>query len=204
MGVSTGKGNPQIAYDGEVSTEPADRDSFESPRRPRPAHGPSTAIDNDRDIELVLAFLNTCDAETGTELLADPRAWHDWCVERGWQTAPEASAAQEVRDLLRTAITCGENTATVMSAAPRWPARVDLTTGVPVVTGQDAVGAILTAAARLVTAGQWERVKICPAEDCLWAFFDRSRNRSRTWCSMRVCGNRKKARSWRERHTISE
>jgi len=36
-----------------------------------------------------------------------------------------------------------------------------------------------------------ERLKICP--NCGWLFLDRSRNRSRTWCDMTVCGNRMKA-----------
>ncbi|WDZ77749.1 CGNR zinc finger domain-containing protein [Ensifer adhaerens] len=37
-----------------------------------------------------------------------------------------------------------------------------------------------------------DRLKICP--NCGWLFLDRSRNRSRTWCDMAVCGNRNKAR----------
>ena len=37
-----------------------------------------------------------------------------------------------------------------------------------------------------------DRLKICP--NCGWLFLDRSRNRSRTWCDMAVCGNRTKAR----------
>jgi predicted RNA-binding Zn ribbon-like protein len=36
-----------------------------------------------------------------------------------------------------------------------------------------------------------ERLKICP--NCHWLFLDRSRNRSRAWCDMAVCGNRAKA-----------
>jgi predicted RNA-binding Zn ribbon-like protein len=44
-----------------------------------------------------------------------------------------------------------------------------------------------------------ERVKICPADDCRWAFHDNSRNGSRQWCSMAVCGNRAKARAHRAR-----
>ncbi len=35
------------------------------------------------------------------------------------------------------------------------------------------------------------RLKICP--NCEWLFLDRSRNRSRAWCDMAVCGNRAKA-----------
>lgn len=37
-----------------------------------------------------------------------------------------------------------------------------------------------------------DRLKICP--NCGWLFLDRSRNRSRTWCDMAVCGNRSKAK----------
>ena len=33
------------------------------------------------------------------------------------------------------------------------------------------------------------RLKVCPADDCLWAFYDHSRNRSGTWCEIRQCGN---------------
>lgn len=79
--------------------------------------------------------------------------------------------------------------------------RIELDGGAPVLAGTDALGTVLASAVHLVHTGHWDRLKICPAEDCLWAFYDRSRNRSRTWCSMRVCGNREKARGWRERHT---
>ncbi|HXV31890.1 MAG TPA: CGNR zinc finger domain-containing protein [Sinorhizobium sp.] len=44
----------------------------------------------------------------------------------------------------------------------------------------------------LVTNPDPDRLKICP--NCEWLFLDRSRNRSRTWCDMAVCGNRTKAR----------
>ena len=37
--------------------------------------------------------------------------------------------------------------------------------------------------------GVWNRLKVCPNDDCAWAFYDESRNRSRRWCSMNVCGN---------------
>ena len=43
----------------------------------------------------------------------------------------------------------------------------------------------------LAASGEPERLKICP--NCQWLFLDRSRNRSRTWCDMTVCGNRMKA-----------
>mgnify|MGYP000976657348 CR=1 FL=1 len=36
-----------------------------------------------------------------------------------------------------------------------------------------------------------DRLKICA--NCGWLFIDQSRNRSRVWCDMMVCGNRAKA-----------
>ncbi len=47
--------------------------------------------------------------------------------------------------------------------------------------------------------GTWERLKACPADRCLHVFFDTSRNRTSTWCSMAVCGNRAKVRSYQDR-----
>ncbi|HUY61935.1 MAG TPA: CGNR zinc finger domain-containing protein, partial [Candidatus Dormibacteraeota bacterium] len=47
--------------------------------------------------------------------------------------------------------------------------------------------------------GSWARLKACPAQRCHWAFFDASRNRSGTWCTMAVCGTRAKARSYQRR-----
>jgi predicted RNA-binding Zn ribbon-like protein len=51
-----------------------------------------------------------------------------------------------------------------------------------------------------MTEGTWQRLKACREDTCQWAFYDRSKNRSATWCSMEVCGNRNKARAFRERH----
>jgi hypothetical protein len=158
-----------------------------------------TELDTEYDIGVVLAFLNTCDAETGDDLLDDPERWRRWCADRGLGTPTGTDEAREVRDTLRSSVVRGEASEALSSLT--WPIRVTLQGGLPVLSGTDAVGTILAAAVHLVTHADWDRIKICPAEDCLWAFYDRSRNRSRTWCSMRVCGNREKARSWRERHT---
>lgn len=43
----------------------------------------------------------------------------------------------------------------------------------------------------LLAQPERDRLKICP--NCHWLFLDRSRNRSRAWCDMAVCGNRAKA-----------
>jgi predicted RNA-binding Zn ribbon-like protein len=59
---------------------------------------------------------------------------------------------------------------------------------------------ILRSAAELLTSAELPQVRECAAVDCTWLFLDRSRNRSRRWCSMETCGNRAKAhRHYRRR-----
>ncbi|MGH3880332.1 MAG: CGNR zinc finger domain-containing protein [Actinophytocola sp.] len=152
----------------------------------------------------MLDFLNTIDVEDGTDLLADPAGWRAWLTTRGLSeadstadTAAESTAGSTaaLRTALRAAV--GEPS----TGQPGLSARVTVSIGAdgPRLVADDVVGAVLAAASRLAVLGEWDRIKICPADGCRWAFFDRSRNHSRTWCSMRVCGNREKARAWRER-----
>ncbi|WP_410562010.1 CGNR zinc finger domain-containing protein [Amycolatopsis sp. cmx-4-61] len=146
------------------------------------------------DASLVVDFLNTVNVEERTDLLEDPGQWHEWAAGHALAANPPAEA-RAARDALRAAI-----------GDPRLPAahaevgtRICLTADGPSLVAEDVVGAVFVACARLVVRGDWIRLKICPADTCLWAFYDESRNRSRTWCSMRVCGNREKARGWRAR-----
>ncbi|RUZ91322.1 CGNR zinc finger domain-containing protein [Mesorhizobium sp. M7A.F.Ca.US.006.01.2.1] len=46
------------------------------------------------------------------------------------------------------------------------------------------------------------RLRICP--NCTWLFVDRSRNSSRLWCDMAVCGNRQKASRHYRRRRMAE
>lgn len=45
------------------------------------------------------------------------------------------------------------------------------------------------------------RIKTCAAQDCGWKFVDQSKNRSRRWCDMAVCGNLAKSRQYRARNS---
>jgi predicted RNA-binding Zn ribbon-like protein len=61
------------------------------------------------------------------------------------------------------------------------------------------VGTILATIYDSVRDGSFGRLKLCRESTCAWAFYDESKNGSGAWCSMRVCGNRNKARRRRER-----
>jgi predicted RNA-binding Zn ribbon-like protein len=52
--------------------------------------------------------------------------------------------------------------------------------------------ALAVSALSLLSGGSLGRIKICP--NCNWLFLDASRNASRVWCDMAVCGNRHKAK----------
>jgi predicted RNA-binding Zn ribbon-like protein len=54
-------------------------------------------------------------------------------------------------------------------------------------------------AAGLLTSPQLSRLRDCANETCGWLFIDHSKNASRRWCDMGECGNRAKARRFRER-----
>jgi predicted RNA-binding Zn ribbon-like protein len=59
----------------------------------------------------------------------------------------------------------------------------------------DIVGPIAAAAVDLLRHGPLDRLKLCQA--CPWLFLDLSRNHSRRWCSMNVCGGTLKMRRYR-------
>lgn len=54
-------------------------------------------------------------------------------------------------------------------------------------------------AAELLTGADRTRLRLCADEECGWLFLDRSKNATRRWCDMRVCGNRSKVRRFYER-----
>jgi predicted RNA-binding Zn ribbon-like protein len=72
------------------------------------------------------------------------------------------------------------------------------TTLEPVHPGTDgAVATLLGILHEAQLSGHWERMKGC--RQCEYAFYDRSKNRSSTWCAMSICGNRTKNRTYYQR-----
>jgi predicted RNA-binding Zn ribbon-like protein len=62
------------------------------------------------------------------------------------------------------------------------------------------VWAIAKSAAGLLTSAAVEHVHACSSPTCQWLFLDTSKNHSRRWCDMKLCGNRMKARRFQANH----
>jgi predicted RNA-binding Zn ribbon-like protein len=65
--------------------------------------------------------------------------------------------------------------------------------------GQGGLARLLLIAAAAAGNGTWTRLKACAADDCQWAFYDRSPTRNGRWCTMSICGSRAKSRAYRRR-----
>ena len=63
---------------------------------------------------------------------------------------------------------------------------------------RSALARIGVAAHEAAADGLWWRLKICSYDECEWAYYDHSKNRSRSWCEY-GCGNKVKTRAYRAR-----
>lgn len=66
------------------------------------------------------------------------------------------------------------------------------------------VAALARAAADLMTSPDSARVRACQSTECRWLFLDSSKNHTRRWCDMKVCGNRMKSRRFKARRFKAE
>lgn len=71
-------------------------------------------------------------------------------------------------------------------------------------TATDALDRVLWpiagSALELLTSPALPRARVCEGPGCGWVFLDTTRNRSRRWCSMELCGNRDKVKRFYRRH----
>ena len=54
--------------------------------------------------------------------------------------------------------------------------------------------------ARLLLSHDLRLLRACEKPDCRWLFLDTSKNHTRRWCDMKICGNRMKARRFKAQH----
>jgi predicted RNA-binding Zn ribbon-like protein len=163
---------------------------------------------------LIADLCNTIDVETGEDDFASPDVLRDWLSQRGLvattatATGADLAVARRLRGGLRRSLGAEDRFSAdgdldevaaalplVVESTPAGPRLRPLQQGV-----RGGLSAVLAASIEIRARGQWDRLKPCRSHTCEWIFFDASKNRSRTWCDMQICGNRQKTRTYRERH----
>ena len=168
-------------------------------------------------LELVRQFVNTADLADGTDEFDGLDALAAWLRERSLigpreRLAPEdLQRALVVREALRDLLEYRSGGALdepvhLLNAVPAGALlrvafdRQGTPQLEPVAGGLDrALGELFAIIHTAAVDGSWDRLKVCADDGCRWAYYDQSRNRSRSWCNMASCGNRAKARSYRQR-----
>jgi predicted RNA-binding Zn ribbon-like protein len=171
-------------------------------------------------LNVIEDFVNTyeIDGDQRTELFAAPADLAHWLEERGLIDAggeladADRALAVQVREDLRALLLANNGEPLDEGALERLEeiggrallrvrftspgeARLD-----PAAAGVDgALARLLAIVYGAMAQGTWTRLKACRNDECMWVFYDTSKNHSATWCSMRVCGNRMKARAYRRR-----
>jgi predicted RNA-binding Zn ribbon-like protein len=167
-------------------------------------------------LRLVQLFVNTADLENKREWLPDPNALARWAQERELMPAGapfsrrDLRRALELREAFRVLLAANRSGRRAPDAleiladaarAGRLTVAFDhggspkLVAQAPGVDGL--CGQLVAVAVAGMLDGTWERLKAC--RNCRWAFFDESKNRSGRWCSMALCGNRRKTRAYRRK-----
>jgi predicted RNA-binding Zn ribbon-like protein len=175
--------------------------------------------DTHAQLDLIRDYVNTFDLETGIDSIASPEELATWFSEQGLvddlvePSDQEVVAARAVREAIRQLLLENNGVAGDAAAASKTletagrdaHLMLRFEDGRPLIAPEGdgaraAIGRIVATVAELAPTDEWKRLKGCRDETCRVAFYDKSRNRSRAWCSMEVCGNREKARSFRARH----
>ncbi|WP_261717297.1 CGNR zinc finger domain-containing protein [Streptomyces sp. FZ201] len=162
---------------------------------------------------LVEEFANTVDVEEASDEISTPDALARWLRDRKLsdltvQISPAAhgmylALRAGIRDELGTHVGDAPDPELTEAADEVLRAHPVLVTasgtltvapGLPV--ERQPLAALAIAWNELVMSGSANRLKRCAEHTCGWVFWDVSKNRSRRWCSMRVCGNRNKSRAY--------
>ncbi|WP_232662732.1 CGNR zinc finger domain-containing protein [Pseudonocardia sp. TRM90224] len=167
-------------------------------------------VDPDGEVVL-LDLLNTTPvtADGPTDLLADDAAATAWARARGGVgSAAEATHLRRVRDRLQ-AVVRGAEPASALGPALRGVRLVPDIDGTGLSWRLDTDDDRRLAARALLAWGRVQeqlpgRLRPCANDECHLFLLDRSRPNTARWCSMKVCGNRLKARRHYQRSQQGE
>jgi predicted RNA-binding Zn ribbon-like protein len=164
-------------------------------------------------VELLISFTNSQDHELNTDDLTTRAELTRWLLDHGLlqrriaSTDDDLELARRLRDGLHGALVANHDGSSDYSALEAAAATLPLQLSGsadqpglrPLHEGvRGALSRVLIAVNSAVADDTWRRLKICSADDCRWAYFDTTKNRSRAWCEF-GCGNKAKTRNYRAR-----
>jgi predicted RNA-binding Zn ribbon-like protein len=166
-------------------------------------------------LDLLRLFVNTLDFPTGPDALGTPESATAWCRAHGLAPVSnlrELTRLQDFREALRELLFAQNDeggkdasweTLRPFARSAQFAVGMDPVRG-PVLepggAGADrTIATLLGIVHEAVSAGTWPRLHACRRDSCKFAYYDQSKNGSRSWCSMAVCGNREKAHRRRAR-----
>ena len=170
---------------------------------------------------LIEQFANTVNLEYDTDAIATPAQLSAWLVEHALLEPAQPLDARVHEWFLRLRAGIREElgvhvgvdpTPAVLEAAAAVTRQVPILAYVagPVLAPatwleppEAALAQLTIAWVQLRTTGEAARLKRCAEHACELVFWDESKNRSRRWCSMRVCGSRVKSRRYAARIAAS-
>jgi predicted RNA-binding Zn ribbon-like protein len=168
------------------------------------------------DLELIRDFVNTYDLEQKTDRIDEPGRLSSWLEDHGLApdrpvlTEADVAQVRRLREALRALLLANAGFPLPAEAVEEFDAavasarlRVSINGAGRLVllsadTGLDwVIGRLLSVVVAAQEDGTWGRLQACA--ECHWALYDRTRNRSATWCDAANCGVRVRARRYRRR-----
>lgn len=152
----------------------------------------------------VQRFINTVDVGRASDWLGDFLAERGFALDTREQLAQARAVREAFRGLLIATNEREAGASVALLDAVASDARLGVEFAGPRLVSrapglEGYLGGLVVASFMSMHDGSWERLKCCRNDECRWAFFDYSKNRSATWCSMKICGNRTKTRAYRRR-----
>lgn len=206
-------GNLQTVYDGDSNLST----SFTGVK------GDALTLTTDPDgapgaLDLIRSFENTLNLPNGPDEIGSVDRAGDWCLSHGLPPVADGSELRrllEFREALREVLYAnnGEGDAAAAwdavrpyAGSARFSLEVDSRRSLALrpanPKSEGAIAALLAIVYQALLDKTWSRLRACRKASCRFAYYDRTKNGSRSWCSMATCGNQEKAarRRLRERH----
>ena len=167
-------------------------------------------------LELVRRFVNTVELPHGPDELDTLEQARGWCLSHGLAPPKDCTHVRLLRDFreaLRDLLFVNNGEGDAASAWERlnpFLASTRLSLAVSPDRGLELapedkgpIASLLATVYESQLQGTWTRLRACRKSSCRFAYYDRTKNASRAWCSMASCGNQAKAQRRRQRERLS-